>query len=248
MIKALLIDDEVGATELLKEQLHAHCPEVEVYGTCNDSTRAADMLTRIQPDLVFLDIEMPNLNGFELLQSLTEINFRVIFVTAYNQFALQAFRYAALDYLLKPIVKADLIQAVDRYKQFNAPVNRQQMEYLGEWLQNQKNTRQRIGLTVRDGVRFVEINSIIRCQAEGNYTRIFFSGSGAMLVSRTLGDFEDQLTVHGFIRISHSHLVQLAAIERYSREDGGYVVMKDGVHITVSKNKRESFLAMIRKI
>ncbi len=248
MSKAILIDDEVSATELLKEQLLAYCPEIEVSATCNDSTKAAELILSIRPDLVILDIEMPKLNGFELLQSLPETSFQVIFVTAYNQFALQAFKYAALDYLLKPVEKDELIRAISRFRQFNAPLNRQQLDYLGQLLGNKKNTGDRIGLTIRDGVRFVEISSIIRCQAEGNYTRIYFTDAEPMLVSRTLGDFEEQLTGHDFFRINNSHLVRLAFMERYSREDGGYIVMKDGEHITVSKNKREAFLALIQKI
>lgn len=248
MIKAILIDDEISATELLKEQLMAYCTDVEVVATCNNPLQAAELIQQHQPDIVFTDIEMPKLNGFEMLQSLPQINFAVIFVTAYNQFALKAFRYSALDYLLKPIEKEDLIRAVNKFKATHQKVDKQQIDFIKQLISENKPKSERLGLTVRDGIKFVEIKNIIRCQADDNYTHLFFTNCEPILVSRTLGDFEDQLTDHGFFRINNSHLINLNFVERYSREDGGYVIMSDGENITVSKNKREAFLKLIQKI
>lgn len=248
MIKALLIDDEISATELLKEQLNAYCPDVNVVATCNNSLDAAALINKHEPDIVFTDIEMPKLNGFELMQALPQINFQIIFVTAYNQFALKAFKYSALDYLLKPVEKDDLIRSINKFNLTHQKVEMRQLEFLKQFLSGNQSKSDRIGITVRDGVKFVDIKNIIRCQADDNYTRMFFQNTEPMLVTRTLGDFEEQLTEHGFFRISNSHLISLNFIERYSREDGGYVQMKDGETITVSKNKKDAFLKLVQKI
>jgi len=212
------------------------------YSTCSIArsvTAALSIIEKEKPDLVFLDIEMPWMNGFEMLEMLDEINFSTIFTTAHDQFAAKAFRISAVDYLLKPIDSSDLKEAVRKaQKKIEDQHGNIHIENL---LRNikQPSSQQKIALPYREGYEFVEVSHIIYCQAEGAYTKVFLDNKKYILVSKTLGDIEELLPTDLFQRIHHSTVVNLNYVTHFVRADGGYVKLQTGEQLTVSKSKKE---------
>ncbi|HEY0677026.1 MAG TPA: LytTR family DNA-binding domain-containing protein [Chitinophagaceae bacterium] len=242
MIRAIIIDDEPQSAGILKNDLAAHCPFVQVEAVCHSAKEGIMAIRKEKPDLVFLDIEMPWMNGFEMLEMLDEIHFSIIFTTAHDQFAAKAFRISAVDYLLKPIAAADLKEAVSKAQ--HSVEQRQNNVHIENLLRNikQPSSQQKIALPYREGYEFVEVSQIIYCQAEGAYTRIFLNNKKYILVSRSLGDIEELLPADLFQRIHHSTLVNLKCITHYVRGDGGYVKIETGEQLPVSKSKKESVM------
>jgi two-component system, LytTR family, response regulator len=198
-----------------------------------------------QPDLVFLDVEMPWMNGFEMLEVLGEIKFSIIFTTAHDEFAAKAFRISAVDYLLKPVDAADLKAAVQKVeKKMEEGSN---LQHISNLLRNmrQPSAGQKIALPQREGYEFIDVSSIIYCQAEGAYTKVFIVEKKPMLISRTLGDVEELLPPDIFQRIHHSTLVNVTYISQFLRTDGGYVVLKNGEKLSVSKAKKDMLMARL---
>src|SRR5690349_14528823 len=231
-IKAILIDDEVNNLHNLKALLATYCPEVEVLVTAMDANEGRSSIIQYQPDLVFLDIQMPGQDGFELLKSLPHYDFEVIFVTAYNQYGIQAVKFAAIDYLLKPINPEELRTAVNRV----AIKNRQKkqnlsLENLVHLLRNKE--EQRIALTTQKETRFIPVTQIMRCESTNNYTIFFLSDGEKIVASRPIYEFEDLLGAHGFIRCHQSHLVNKKYIKSWVKEDGGYLLMVNGAQVPV---------------
>lgn len=243
MIRALLVDDEKPCLEILSWQLNRFCPEVEVIAVCDSAENALSILSNQTVDLVFLDIEMPHMNGFELLQRLKKIRFEIIFTTAYDMFAVKAFKYSALDYLLKPIDKDELIQAIEKVKEKkDRTILPEQLNILFENFYNQKQPSQKIALPTLNGLEFVIADDIIHCQSEGNYTHIFLKDGGKFLICRTLKETEELLSGHNFFRIHHSHTINLNHIKKYVKGDGGYVIMSNNSSINVSRSRKEELL------
>ena len=242
IIKSLIIDDEPHNQENLKGLLKKCCSNVEVVGLACSSKEGVEMIKSEQPDLVFLDIEMPNKNGFELLESLEQVNFEVIFVTAYNQYILQAIKTCALDYLMKPVVSSELVDAVFRVEK--AVAKKKENEKLKVLVENFKSINQpkKIALPTAEELFFVPINDIIRCKGENNYTVFYLTNGTSILVSRTLKDWEDLLTPHQFIRTHQSHLINSAHVSSFVKKDGGYILMVDGSMVNVSKHKKDQTL------
>lgn len=244
MIKALLVDDDESNLSGLSEKLRKHCPQVSIVGQCNSAQDGIRAIEELHPDILFLDIEMPLMNGFVMLQQLQYRDFELIFVTAYDHYAIKAIRYSALDYLVKPVEIEDLKAAVSR-----AEANRKnrsshlQVELLLEHLQ--KKGPQRITIPTFDGLRFINIDDIIYLEASDNYTTIFTSTNQKFLVSRTLKDFEDILPSETFLRIHHSSIINKNFVEKYIRGEGGQVVMRNGNVLDVSKRKKSIFLQAI---
>lgn len=244
MIKALLVDDDESNLSGLSEKLRKHCPQVSIVGQCNSAQDGIRAIEELHPDILFLDIEMPLMNGFVMLQQLQYRDFELIFVTAYDHYAIKAIRYSALDYLVKPVEIEDLKAAVSR-----AETNRKnrsshlQVELLLEHLQ--KKGPQRITIPTFDGLRFINIDDIIYLEASDNYTTIFTSTNQKFLVSRTLKDFEDILPSETFLRIHHSSIINKNFVEKYIRGEGGQVVMRNGNVLDVSKRKKSIFLQAI---
>jgi len=242
MLRSVIIDDEPQSAGILKTDLAIHCPSIEVIGLCYTAKQGILTIKKEQPDLVFLDIEMPWMNGFEMLEVLGDINFSIIFTTAHDQFAAKAFRISAVDYLLKPIDATDLQDAVGkaekRIHQQHGNVNIENL------LHNFKQpvTQQKIALPNKDGFEFAEVNQIIYCQAEGSYTKVFLAGKKHILVSRSLGDIEELLPSVLFMRVHHSTLVNINYITHFVRSDGGYVKMQTGEQLPVSKSKKEAVM------
>jgi two-component system LytT family response regulator len=242
MIKAIIIDDEQNCIESLSFDLKKHCKEIEILETCTNPKLGLMAIRKYKPDLVFLDVQMPWMTGFEMLELIDDIQFSIIFTTAYDQFAAKAFRISAIDYLLKPIDSTDLIDAVKKVRQ---KIDQQQgNSHIENLLQNIKQppAQQKIALPYKDGYEFTEVSHIIYCQAEGAYTKIFLDNKKQMLISRSLGDIEELLPHDFFQRIHHSTVVNIDFVTHFVRSDGGYVKLKTGEQLAVSKSKKDGLM------
>ena len=206
-LSALLVDDEAHCLETLQWQLSTYCPQVEVTGSFTSSREALSQIPELNPDILFMDIEMPYLNAFDLLNLLPKKQFHLIFTTAYNEYALKAFHFSALDYLLKPINKEELISAVRKaWERNTAPPAYHQMEILIQQLNNKQHLDQKISLPTQEGLEFVPVKDIIRCQSDSNYSHIYLLSGKKLMVSRTLKLLEETLEHHSFMRVHYSHL------------------------------------------
>jgi two-component system LytT family response regulator len=245
MIHSIIIDDEQHCVRALLNDLQQHCPSIEVAETCASAKEGIMAIKKLNPDLVFLDVEMPWMNGFEMIEVLGEVNFSIIFTTAHDEFAAKAFRISAVDYLLKPIDANDLKAAVLKVERKMEEGS--SFSHITNLLRNirQPSAQQKIALPQREGHEFVEVSSIIYCTAEGAYTKVFIADKKTMLISRTLGDVEELLPLEIFQRIHHSTLVNTTYITHFLRTDGGYVVLKNGEKLSVSKAKKEMLMARL---
>lgn len=248
MMKAILIDDELYCTEVLSSLLNKHCPEVEVIAEYNDSRKALEQLRKSPPDVVFIDIEMPHLNGIDLLQQCRPLQFQVIFTTAYNQYALQAIKLSALDYLLKPIDTEELIAAVKKAREKTAKPDWRQFEVMETFNKAPEQAPKTIALSTSEGLTFVEVADIVHCQSEGSYTKIFFVHNETIMLSKPLKDVSEILVPCGFLRVHHSYLINLNHIKKYIRGEGGEIITRNGHSVPVSKQKKAEFLEKIAKI
>lgn len=243
MIRSLLIDDEPNNVAALRELLLKFCPVVDIVGTADNAKRGQELIVSTQPDLVFLDIEMPYGNAFELLNNLQPVNFEIIFVTAFDNYAINAIKYSALDYLLKPVnikeLKAAVEKASDRIHIKNID---QRINTLLFNLQKPKKVLGRMALPTVDGLEFVNVDDIVRLEAFSNYT-VIHTEKSKLIISKLLKDFEDILSEDAFSRIHHSHIINHHFIKKYHRGRGGYVEMTDGTSIEVSIRKKDEFLA-----
>ncbi len=244
MLKTVLIDDDESNISSLSEKLGKHCPLIEIIARCDNGQDAIKAIDDLQPDVVFLDIEMPIMNGFVMLQQLTYKNFELIFVTAYDHYAIKAIRYSALDYLVKPVeieeLKAAVLKANTNRKNRSAD---SQVNFLLEHLK--KKQPRRITIPTAEGLQFINLEDIVYLEANNNYTYIHLSTQKKFLVSRTLKDFEDILPAESFLRIHHSNIINKSFVERYIRGEGGQVVMRNGIVLDVSKRKKSEFLQAI---
>lgn len=240
--KIIIVDDEVGGRNSLKRLLELNCPIVKSIITCSSVDEAILAIQNDKPDLVFLDIEMPGKNGFELLNHFTEIDFYVIFVTAFDCYAIQAIKLNALDYLLKPVRDEDLVSAVQRVSEMT---QKKSNLLLSSFKKNYQEKIEKLAIPIREGFSFVDLKDIIRCEADANYSVIFLDSGTKIVSSKTLGEYEDILSGSGFMRIHKSHLINLQYVKKYAKGEGGLITMKDGVEIPVSRRKREDFLDRI---
>ena len=245
MIRSIIIDDEQHCIRALLKDLQQDCPSIELMDTCSSAKEGIMAIKKHQPDLVFLDVEMPWMNGFEMLEILGEVNFSIIFTTAHDEFAAKAFRICAVDYLLKPIDAGDLKAAVQKVEKKMEDGN--SLHHITNLLRNirQPSAEQKIAFPLREGYEFVAVSSIIYCEAEGSYTKIFIQEKKPMLISRTLGDVEELLPPEIFQRIHHSTLINVTYISQFLRSDGGYIVLKNGEKLSVSKTKKEMLMARL---
>ncbi len=245
MIKVMLIDDEQRATDALRLMIEKTIPEVGQVRVCNDARFAAEIIHQFQPGLVFLDIQMPHLNGFQLLDQLPNKNFKIIFTTAYNEYAIKAIRFSAFDYLLKPVDIEELQEAVQRYAQ-TAENYRQQYDLLENMKYNLAAGANdfRLALPTREGVHFVAPEGIIRCEAISNYTRIVLKQGKPILVSRTLGEYEALLETHHFVRTHKSHLVNKKYISFIDHD--GFAVLTDDTRVEISRRRKEQVLESMK--
>ncbi|MBK6937088.1 MAG: response regulator transcription factor [Chitinophagaceae bacterium] len=249
MITAILVDDEKNALEVLEMQLNHYCKDVNIVATCEGGTKGIAAIKKHEPDLVFLDIEMPHKNGFDVLNETKDLNYKVIFTTAYDQFAIKAFKFSAVDYLLKPVDITELQKAVEKSKSINNGSLDEKLQMLLNHLRPgpQKLTH-KIALPVDDAMQFMEPDDIIRCESDSNYTHIFLANGKKITMAKTLKEVEENITGTPFFRIHQSHLVNMNHISKYIKGDNAYVIMKDGTQIGISRNKKEAFLETFRKV
>lgn len=243
MLKTIIVEDEEKASLNLKNILHEYCENVEVVDMQEGVASGIAAIKKHKPDLVFLDVKMRGETGFDLLEQIGDINFEIIFTTAHNEYALKAFKFSAIHYLLKPIDIEQLVDAVQRVKEIkNHKFNKGRFDMAIENLKDQKNTFRKIALPTADGLIFIQIEDIIRCESEDNYTYFFLQNESKVLVSKTIKHYEDLLVEHNFFRVHQSHLINLNHITKYHKGEGGYATMVDGSSIPVSRRKKIAFL------
>lgn len=242
MISAVIIDDEQNCIDTLSFDLNKHCPEVQLLAACTSSKDGLIAIRKHKPDLVFLDVQMPWMNGFEMLEVLDEIDFAIIFTTAFDQFAAKAFRLSAIDYLLKPVAVDDLKEAVKKAEEkIRLKTGTANIDNLLHNIK-QAEASQRVAFPGRDGYEFIEVNNILYAQAEGAYTSVFLKDNRKLLISRTLSDIEEMLPLVPFLRIHHSTLVNTLHVTHFVRTDGGYIVMNNNARLGISKSKKEKVM------
>lgn len=246
MIKTIIIDDEKHCSDNLHWQLSQYCPEVEIVAICDNAEDGLNEIYGRQPQLVFLDVEMPRVSGFEMLEKLTEINFDIVFTTAFNQYAIRAIKFGALDYLVKPIDKDELHAAVDKVSRQTHDESLKQLTALLTHIRKSNDLSfQKIALPTIHGFELIPLNNVIYCESKSNYTNICLNNGQQLLVSKTLKDIEELLNMEPFFRVHHSFLVNLQYTIRYNRGEGGSLVLNNDVVIPVSRNKKEELLRLI---
>ena len=244
-MKAILIDDEPNGRIALRQKLQDYCPTVEIVGEAENGKTGMERIQELNPDLVFLDIEMPGMDGFEMLIRIPEKKFHLVFTTAYDHYAIKAIKYAAFDYLLKPIDIDELKSTIDRLTPMTSSnVTNKKLETLEQNLLS-KPFLNKIAIPTSEGLLFFDLQHIIHLEAESNYTNIYFDNHPKLMASRTLKDFEEILPTDTFFRPHNSHIINLHFIKRYIRGDGGQVEMKNGNYVLVSRRKKEEFLKLI---
>ncbi len=248
MIRCILIDDERNALEMMEWLIKTYCPQVEIVAMCNSAQQGIEQILALRPDVIFLDIEMPRMNGFDMLEQFDKLFFDVVFCTAYDQFAIKAFKYSALNYLLKPVDPEDLKATMARIEEKKAIPTREQFQLLMQHIhQPVRSTPQRIALTTNDGMLFVPTSDIIYCEAESNYTKVVLSGGKKVIVSKVLKDIDEALAGPDFCRVHSSFLININRIKKYVRGDGGYLIMDDDTNISISRTRRQEFMELFSK-
>lgn len=248
-MKAILVDDEPDGIRTLKKMLETYCPDVNVAATCSNATMARQQLEETKPDVVFLDIQMPGKSGLELLTELPEKDFEVIFVTAHNEYMLQALQYSAADYLLKPVDEDRLIEAVQRVEKRMQSGRKEWTETLMHNLSKTGNpSEMRLCLPTLKGFIVVKLDEIIYCEAERSYTIFHLENKRTVTVSKSLIEYDNLLQDTQFLRIHKSFLVNLHHVKEYQRGEGGTVIMSDNAEIEVSRRKKEFFLGRMKEL
>lgn len=244
-LKAILVDDELPSLQNLQQKLVEFCPDISVIAMSQKPEEAIQLIEYHQPDVIFLDIEMPRMNGFKMLEEIKEKNFDIVFITAYNHYAIDAIRISAFDYLVKPVPVRDLQNSVNRLINTHRRQMPEKIDVLRQNLSNSRSQNDKITIVTNEGVDFYEIHQIIRIESSSNYSKIHFKDGKVLLVTKLLKDFEEILTPYRFYRIHNSHLINLSYIKKYLRGDGGQVIMQNDEIIDVARRKKEEFLKLI---
>jgi len=248
MIRAIIIEDEPASRELLTILLERHKADITVIEACSNPTDGIVSIAKHQPDLIFLDIQMPKMNGFDMLKKISHINFEVIFTTAYDQYAINAIRTSALDYLLKPVDDQDLKAAIEKCKErMVEKKTKLRFETLFNNLQNRNPLDKTIALSGLDGISFVKMSDILRVEANGRYAKFHLVSKETIVVSKTLGDFEEILSANQFFRIHDSSIINLNHVKKYIRGDGGTVLLSDNTELDVARRRKEDFIKLMPK-
>ncbi len=252
MITAILIDDDDNLRVGMKTLLMRYAPEIHIIGEANSVKTGTGLLLQHQPQVVFLDIHLGDGSGFDLLEEvnrLGKLNSQIVFITAHEQYAIKAFRFSALDFLLKPVDPDELEKVIAKIK--NVMIKTDSVAHIDLLLENIRkkvDNFKRIALSTSDGIHLFEISDIIRCESEDNYTKFHIRNSKPILISKTLKEYEDLLTEHGFERIHQSHLINLSYLKSYIKKDGGYVVMSDNSNLPISQRKKDRLQEILKSL
>ena len=245
LLKAILVDDEVSSLQNLQQKIVEFCPGIKVVAAAQKPEEAIFLIRHHNPDVIFLDIEMPRMSGFRVLEELEDIGAEIIFTTAYNHYAIDAIRISAFDYLVKPISVEDLQNAVNRLVVQHDRQTQEKLNVLRKSLQEGKSQEDRIAIPTSEGMEFINIKNIVRIESSSNYSKLYLLNGQTILVTRLLKDFEEMLLPYRFYRVHHSHLINLTYIKKYIRGEGGQVVMQNGDVIDVARRKKDEFLKLI---
>ncbi|MBI5217415.1 MAG: response regulator transcription factor [Bacteroidia bacterium] len=249
MITAIIIDDETKARETIMQMISLYCKNVTVVSQADGVNSAFEAINLYKPDLVFLDIELSDGTGFDLLKRFNQIDFKIIFITVYDEYAIKVFKFSAVDYILKPIGPDDLVAAVDKAEKLYEKENiNQTLSALISNLGQKQPELKKIILKTSENIHMVDLQDIVRCESEQNYTKFFFSDGKKILVSRTLKEYDELLCEFGFFRVHQTHLVNIKFIDHYVKGDGGYLIMKDKSQIPVSYRKKDQLLNLFNKL
>jgi two-component system, LytTR family, response regulator len=246
-IKTILVDDEANNLQFLQSLLKDNCPSLQVLETANTAADGLMMIQELHPQLVFMDVDMPGMTGFEVLKKLEPLSFEVIFVTAYNQYAMEAFEYNAVAYITKPIVTEKLIAAVE--KAIIKIEEKKYTEHIFSLLENvqQKNEHDKIALPTLQGLQFVKLSQICYVESSGNYSNFFLADNSKIMVSRQLGEYEKLLPADNFVRIHDKHIINLTCIKEYIKGSGGEVILENGARLTVAARRKDELLSRFEK-
>ena len=243
MIRSILIDDVKNSRITLADDLKRYCPDISIVGEADSVKTGVELIRTVKPEIVFLDIELEDGTGFDILEHFEKISFKVIFITGLDSYGIKAIKFSALDYLLKPVDPDDLVKAINKYKDSETPLDlKANVEYLLENIRGIKPKFKRIALNSADRVNMVNIDDIIRCESQSNYTLFYLKGGDQILVTKSLKEYENLLEEYSFIRVHHSHLINLNFLKEFIKSDGGYAVMTDNSNVPVSVRKRDNLL------
>jgi two-component system, LytTR family, response regulator len=250
MITAILIDDEVNSRNALQKKIKANCPAIQIVAECSGAEEGIVAIEKYQPQVVFLDVEMPRMNGFTMLEKIANKNFNIVFTTAYNQYAINAIKFGAFDYLVKPIDVEELIivakRLLDKKQQLN---NSERLDILLNQLSPaNKSKPQKIAVAIQSGLELISIDSIVYLEAIGNYTQLHFTDGKKLMASKTLKEFEDLLEQNSFFRIHNASLINLAYVKKYIKGDGGQVLLINDIVLDVARRRKEELVEMLIKI
>ncbi|MFC4739496.1 LytR/AlgR family response regulator transcription factor [Flavobacterium ponti] len=253
MIKAILIDDDQNLREGMKGLLERFAPNIKIIGEADSVATGIEVMDALKPQVVFLDIQLNDGTGFDILEQLAAkngaIKSNIVFITAHEQYAIKAFRFSALDFLLKPVDPDELQKVIVKIESVLEKTNDYaHIDLLLENIRKKVDNFKRIALSTSDGIHLFDISDIIRCESEDNYTKFYIKNSKPVMISKTLKEYEELLTEHGFERIHQSHLINLNYLKSYIKKDGGYVIMADESHLPISQRKRERLQEILKTI
>jgi two-component system, LytTR family, response regulator len=246
-MKAFILDDEKHCRQVMETLLKKYCPEVEAIESYADPLSALEAVSNFHPDIVFLDIEMPGMSGFEWLSQCHDRNFEVVFTTAYNEYAIKAIKHSALDYLLKPVDKDELILAIQKAKREKQQQPESRINQLLDSLQMPK-AGKRFAIPTLEGLTLINPDEILYVKSDGPYSHFYFTDKRKMVISKTLKEAEDVLPVQDFFRIHHSYLVNMKYVQQYLRGEGGEVILTNGESIPVARSRKQEFLSLLDRI
>ncbi len=249
MIGAVIIDDDPECVEDLIYLIKKHKYPLEVLATANSGAEGLAVILKHKPQLIFLDVVMPGMTGFEMLELLPQLDFHLIITTSMDKYAVQAIRFSALDFLLKPVKVAELTNAIERLKENEKQnTDRAQVNLLAQTMREPARPLKKIALVIKEGVQLVELENVIYFKSDGNYTTVFLTGGEEILVSKPIGNFEE--TVHGtsFYRVHNSYLINLDHVSKFIRSDGGYLILDDNTNVPVSRSKKDELLKLLSGI
>jgi two-component system LytT family response regulator len=246
MLRSIIVDDEFKSRESLKALIEKFCENIQVAAVCQNGEEAIRAIDEHKPDVIFLDIQLQRETGFEILEKLGKMDFEIIFTTAYSEFAIKAFKFSAIDYLLKPIDINDLRAAIEKTRKRIVGSISERMAQLTQNLKGNSFRHSRLAIPATDGLVFINVGEILYCEASGNYTNIYMNDGRKFIVSRTLKEYEDLLEEQDFFRIHNSFLINLSSIKKYIRGEGGQVIMSNDKALDVSKMKKKGFLEKIK--